>query len=69
MYSTDAFYVISIMPETLRSLVGDGSIPPPTLNCSPMVMYKRRQMAKAAMKAGEEGEHVERPPRKKVSAA
>ncbi|KAK4686771.1 hypothetical protein P7C73_g3346, partial [Tremellales sp. Uapishka_1] len=59
--------LIFFYPETLRSLVGDGSIPPPALNCSPTMLFQRRKMKRAAKKMGEEGEHVERPPRKKVT--
>lgn len=52
----------SFYPETLRSIVGDGSIPPPALNASPMVLYHRHQQKKA----GIEPEPVERPPHKPV---
>ncbi|KAL1410207.1 multidrug transporter [Vanrija albida] len=44
-------------PETLRSLVGDGSIPPPLLNASPVQMYQR-------WKRTAEPELVDRPPRR-----
>jgi hypothetical protein len=57
----------SFMPETLRSLVGDGSIPPPPLNMSPPMLWRHRQTKHKLAKAGEEGEHIDRPPRKKVS--
>lgn len=52
----------SFMPETLRSLVGDGSIPPPPLNMSPPMFWRYRK----AQKHGEGGEKVDRPPRKPV---
>ena len=55
--------VFSFMPETLRSLVGDGSIPPPPLNMSPPMFWRYRK----AKKHGEEVEKVDRPPRKPVS--
>ncbi|EIW69113.1 hypothetical protein TREMEDRAFT_31494 [Tremella mesenterica DSM 1558] len=58
--------LIFFLPETLRSLVGDGSIPPPALNCSPGVLLQRRRMQKANDDLAPE-EHIERPPRKKVS--
>lgn len=35
--------MILFLPETLRSLVGDGSLPPPILNCTPMAYYRRRK--------------------------
>jgi hypothetical protein len=55
------------MPETLRSLVGDGSIPPPPLSMSPPMLWHRRQMKRELAKTGGEKEHVERPPRIHVS--
>jgi hypothetical protein len=55
-------FYYSFMPETLRSLVGDGSLPPPKLNSSPQQLWTARQAAKA----GFEEEQVERPPLKKV---
>jgi hypothetical protein len=60
------------MPETLRSLVGDGSLEPPTLNASPTMIYRRHKLAKQAKERAEKGQVVEeveeviRPPRKKV---
>lgn len=56
----------SFMPETLRSLVGDGSIPPPPLSMSPGMYWHQRQMEKERKARGEEIEHVERPPAKRV---
>ncbi|WVQ78691.1 hypothetical protein IAT38_000778 [Cryptococcus sp. DSM 104549] len=56
--------LILFLPETLRSLVGDGSIPPPTLNSSPIMLYQRRKMERELRERGEEGEKVERPPPK-----
>ncbi|KAM0753668.1 MFS general substrate transporter [Meredithblackwellia eburnea MCA 4105] len=59
--------LIFFFPETLRSLVGDGSIPPPALNSSPVILYQRRKMAREAAERGEvegEQEEVVRPPKK-----
>ncbi|WRT65469.1 uncharacterized protein IL334_002412 [Kwoniella shivajii] len=56
--------LILFLPETLRSLVGDGSIPPPALSASPMILIQRRKMAKKLRESGEEGEIIERPPKK-----
>ncbi|WVW79763.1 hypothetical protein I302_101733 [Kwoniella bestiolae CBS 10118] len=53
--------LILFLPETLRSLVGDGSIPPPALNTSPIILIQQRRMKK---EMNEEEEKVERPPRK-----
>ncbi|KAM0753667.1 MFS general substrate transporter [Meredithblackwellia eburnea MCA 4105] len=55
--------LILFYPETLRSLVGDGSIPPPALNTSPIILLQRRNMARKA-KTEEEQEEVVRPPKK-----
>ncbi|WWC87498.1 uncharacterized protein L201_002388 [Kwoniella dendrophila CBS 6074] len=57
--------LILFLPETLRSLVGDGSIPPPALNTSPIILLRQRKMKRELKEKGEvEGEKVERPPRK-----
>ncbi|KAK8861358.1 hypothetical protein IAR55_002177 [Kwoniella newhampshirensis] len=56
--------LILFLPETLRSLVGDGSIPPPAFNASPLQLMRRRKMEKALSEKGEVGEEIERPPRK-----
>ncbi|ODN72868.1 hypothetical protein L202_08295 [Cryptococcus amylolentus CBS 6039] len=53
--------LILFLPETLRSLVGDGSIPPPSLNTSPIVLYQRKQMAKRLAEEDGEMEPVVRP--------
>jgi hypothetical protein len=53
------------MPETLRSLVGDGSLPPPKLNASIKQLWYRRQAMKKLREEGGEKEQVNRPPRKK----
>lgn len=37
--------MILFLPETLRSLVGDGSLPPPLLNCTPAACLRRRRGA------------------------
>lgn len=57
------------MPETLRALVGDGSIPPPMLNASPQMCLQRRKMERELKANGQEKEHVDRPPKKKVCPA
>ncbi|KAG8992036.1 hypothetical protein FRB94_012033 [Tulasnella sp. JGI-2019a] len=58
--------LILFFPETLRSLVGDGSIPPPTLNSSPVMLVKKRRMAREAKARGDRAEEkLERSPRKK----
>jgi hypothetical protein len=68
----DGLIRTSLMPETLRSLVGDGSLEPPTLNASPTMIYRRHKLAKQAKERAEKGQVVEeveeviRPPRKKV---
>jgi hypothetical protein len=46
--------------------VGDGSIPPPALNCTPFVLAKRRRLEKLATEKGEVLSLKERPQRKKV---
>lgn len=60
----DGLTHISFLPETLRSLVGDGSIPPPSLSASPVELYQRRKLAKKMAETGEELEPVHRPPPK-----
>lgn len=35
-----------MLPETLRALVGDGSKPPPLLNCTPAALLRRRREEK-----------------------
>jgi hypothetical protein len=59
----------SVFPETLRSIVGDGSIPPPTLNSSPIMIVQRRRMERQLSAAGLASEPVDRPPHKKVRCA
>ncbi|ODO09660.1 hypothetical protein I350_01873 [Cryptococcus amylolentus CBS 6273] len=39
--------LIFLLPETLRSLVGDGSIPPPPLNRTPIQVYQNHKTSKA----------------------
>ncbi|WVQ77779.1 hypothetical protein IAR50_007469 [Cryptococcus sp. DSM 104548] len=59
--------LVLFMPETLRSLVGDGSIPPPPLNTSPIVLIQKHNAARKAAAADsppEPVEEFERPPRK-----
>ncbi|ODN82263.1 hypothetical protein L202_02546 [Cryptococcus amylolentus CBS 6039] len=56
--------LIFLLPETLRSLVGDGSIPPPPLNRTPIQVYQNHKTSKARAAAGLATKEVERPPRK-----
>ncbi|WWD16739.1 hypothetical protein CI109_101170 [Kwoniella shandongensis] len=56
--------LILFLPETLRSIVGDGSMPPPAFNASPLILLRRRKMKKELAERGEVGEKVKRPPRK-----
>ncbi|ODN85271.1 hypothetical protein L198_07595 [Cryptococcus wingfieldii CBS 7118] len=44
--------LIFLLPETLRSLVGDGSIPPPPLNSTPIQVYQSNKTSKARAAAG-----------------
>ncbi|ODO09248.1 hypothetical protein I350_02848 [Cryptococcus amylolentus CBS 6273] len=55
------------LPETLRSLVGNGSIPPPKLNSSPMELYRNSKVSNKQAADGIQVEKVERPPRKPAS--
>lgn len=56
---------VSFFPETLRSLVGDGSYPPPTINLTPLAMLKRKRQTRLGEIADvQEGEL---PQRKKVN--
>ncbi|BEI95796.1 hypothetical protein CcaverHIS631_0107450 [Cutaneotrichosporon cavernicola] len=50
-------------PETLRSIVGDGSIPPPPLNASPIALWHMHQQKKA----GVEPDPIDRPLHKKYN--
>jgi hypothetical protein len=56
----------SVLPETLRSLVGDGSIRPPAICMSPIALFQQRRVEKRIEATGEAQEPVERPSRKKV---
>lgn len=58
----------SLLPETLRSLVGDGSIPPPMINCTPMMYRRRRQEKRKAKEEGTECRITDRPPRTPVGS-
>lgn len=58
--------LVFIFPETLRSLVGDGSIPPPALCASPGMLIQRRKMQRELKEKGLEKTHVDRPPKKPV---
>ena len=57
---------LSFFPETLRSLVGDGSIPPPLLNCTPAVLLRRKREMKEIRERGGEDVRVTRSHRAKV---
>lgn len=46
----------SFFPETLRSLVGDGTIPPPLLNCTPAALLRRKRELREMEHRGEEVE-------------
>jgi hypothetical protein len=59
--------IYSLLPETLRSLVGDGSIPPPALNCTPQAYRRRKREKRQAEQDGREATVVDRPPRVPVS--
>lgn len=70
LYATTTIVLMdSFMPETLRSLVGDGSIPPPTFSMSPMMLFRKRQMDKDLKSRGEDKVHIDRPPPRPVSLA
>ena len=56
------------MPETLRSLVGDGSIPPPRLNSSPQQLWQHHKATVERKRTGVEKVHVDRPEKRKVSS-
>lgn len=58
----------SLLPETLRSLVGDGSIPPPMINCTPVMYRRRRQEKRKAQGEGTECRVTDWPPRTPVSS-
>ncbi|EIW66819.1 hypothetical protein TREMEDRAFT_13664, partial [Tremella mesenterica DSM 1558] len=45
--------LILFLPETLRSLVGDGSIPPPLINCTPAQLIKRKRHLRDMHERGE----------------
>jgi len=57
----------SLLPETLRSLVGDGTIPPPLLNCTPQAYRRRRREERQANEEGRPPVLVDRPMRVPVS--
>lgn len=48
-----------LYPETLRSLVGDGSLPPPTICSSPIAIWQKKQREKKARAEIEAGEGAE----------
>jgi hypothetical protein len=52
------------MPETLRALVGNGSIPPPVINCRPVDVL---QLSKRKKAADAEMQNFKRPEKKPVS--
>ncbi|WRT65600.1 uncharacterized protein IL334_002545 [Kwoniella shivajii] len=45
--------MIFFFPETLRALVGDGSLPPPLLNCTPAALLRRKRELKRLQENGE----------------
>ncbi|WVR03902.1 hypothetical protein IAU60_000901 [Kwoniella sp. DSM 27419] len=50
--------MILAFPETLRSLVGDGSLPPPLLNCTPAALLRRKRELREAAQDGETPEDL-----------
>ncbi|OCF32300.1 hypothetical protein I316_05968 [Kwoniella heveanensis BCC8398] len=50
--------MILAFPETLRSLVGDGSLPPPLWNCTPAALLRRKQEMKEMRERGESGDSL-----------
>ncbi|RSH94560.1 hypothetical protein EHS25_004364 [Saitozyma podzolica] len=46
--------LIFFFPETLRSLVGDGSLPPPLLNCTPAALVRRKRELRELKERGED---------------
>ncbi|OJJ50237.1 hypothetical protein ASPZODRAFT_128863 [Penicilliopsis zonata CBS 506.65] len=53
--------IFFLIPETLRSIVGNGSIPPPALNCRPTDWWRRM---KAKRTEDVETQNVQRPEKK-----
>ncbi|WWD16590.1 hypothetical protein CI109_101018 [Kwoniella shandongensis] len=51
--------MVLAFPETLRSLVGDGSIPPPLLNCTPAALLRRKRELKEMQEKGETPEALD----------
>ncbi|WWC60193.1 uncharacterized protein I303_102758 [Kwoniella dejecticola CBS 10117] len=50
--------MIFFFPETLRALVGDGSIPPPLLNCTPAALMRRKRALKDLEERGENPQNL-----------
>lgn len=61
--------IIFTLPETLRALVGDGTIPPPPISRRPQDQYKlrqkRRYQARHPEQTFEPEDEIERPPKKR----
>lgn len=57
--------IVFFLPETLRSLVGDGSIPPPKLNSSPQQLWQHHKATVERKRTGVEKVHVNRPAKRK----
>ena len=55
------------VPETMRGLVGNGSIPPPPMNMTPGMFIKHMKEKRRREAAGEEMPIIERGPQKAVS--
>ncbi|WWC87778.1 uncharacterized protein L201_002670 [Kwoniella dendrophila CBS 6074] len=50
--------MICFFPETLRSLVGDGSLPPPLINCTPSALMRRKRELREVEENGESPEQL-----------
>ncbi|WWC68737.1 uncharacterized protein I206_102671 [Kwoniella pini CBS 10737] len=50
--------MIFFFPETLRALVGDGSVPPPLLNCTPAALMRRKRELKELSEKGEDPQQL-----------
>jgi hypothetical protein len=59
---------VRAFPETLRSIVGNGSLPPPILNCTPQACIRRRRSEKEYAQGGLGSDAVAPLPYKKVSS-
>ncbi|OCF58020.1 hypothetical protein L486_04047 [Kwoniella mangroviensis CBS 10435] len=50
--------MIFFFPETLRTLVGDGSLPPPLINCTPAALMRRKRELRELKEKGEDPEQM-----------